>query len=456
MESRLADFKASFVRISTEDGVPVGAGVLISQENVLTCAHVVAAALRDDTIEAQTETPQVTIRLNFHFLEGQPLRTASVVHWRPRVGPDTNPSGDIAVLQLIESLPDKAQPIGLTATDELFGHEFRAHGFPRDTNSGVWAYGVVRDPLGNDWLQVEDTKEQGRRIEPGFSGGPVQDSTTGQFVGMVAASSEYIKAAKVGYVIPTEVLARAWPDLYTDRSQASPADPAPPSLDTLWNVLYARNPFFTGRSKILGDVRDALEDTSAVIYTHAISGLGGIGKTQTAVEYAYRHREKYRAVLWTVGESEATVVAGYVEIARLLSLPEASSSDSHRIVESVKRWFETNDQWLLILDSADSPWLMKAFLPLSPRGHILITSRAQNFDMLGIPQAFDLQEMPPNEALELLLKRTGRQATDPQERQAAAKLVEEVGCLPLAIEQAGAYIAAHQARFDDYLAEART
>ena len=159
MESKLAEFKASFVRISTQDGVPVGAGFLVSEGQVLTCAHVVAAALGDDAIQAHAEIPQGTVNLNFHFLRGQPLRTASVVHWQPRVGPGTNPSGDIAVLQLTEDQPDEAQSIRLTATNKLFGHKFRAHGFPRDTNSGVWAYGVVRDPLGNGWLQVEDTKE---------------------------------------------------------------------------------------------------------------------------------------------------------------------------------------------------------------------------------------------------------------------------------------------------------
>lgn len=237
-----------------------------------------------------------------------------------------------------------------------------------------------------------------------------------------------------------------------ETSHFAQADPALAPPDTIWNVPYARNPFFTGRTKILDDVREALEDTNAVTSTHAISGLGGIGKTQTAVEYAYRHRDKYKAVFWAVGENEATVVAGYAEIAEMLNLPEASNPDSHRIVASLKRWFETNDHWLLILDSADSPALLRAFIPPNPRGHVLITSRAQNFDMLGIPKAFELQEMPPDEAVEFLFKRTGRQETNAQERQAAAKLVEELGCLPLAIEQAGAYIAAHQARFDEYLA----
>ena len=94
---------------------------------------------------------------------------------------------------------------------------------------------------------------------------------------------------------------------------------------------------------------------------------------------------------------------------------------------------------------------MKAFLPSSPRGHILITSRAQNFDMLGIPRAFHLQELPSDEALEFCLKRTGRRNTSIEERQAAETLAEKLGWLPLALEQAGAYIAVHQARFDDYL-----
>src|SRR5215208_802486 len=244
MESQLADFKASYVRIGTEDGIPVGAGFLVSEGHVLTCAHVVAAALRDDTIEAQAEVPRGRVNLNFHFLRGEPHRTATVVHWQPRGGPVTNPSGDSAVLRLTENQPDEARPIRLTATNDLFGHGFRAHGFPRDTDSGVWAYGVVRDPLGNGWLQVEDTKEQGRRIEKGFSGGPVQDQATGRFVGMVAASSEYIKAAKVGYIIPTEVLVRTCSDLISLQERSS---------DVLFDVGHKQDDYFPNESQPLLD-----------------------------------------------------------------------------------------------------------------------------------------------------------------------------------------------------------
>ena len=230
-------------------------------------------------------------------------------------------------------------------------------------------------------------------------------------------------------------------------------DTAPPPPAAVWNIPYARNSFFTGRSEILDTIRGALEDTIATALTQAISGLGGIGKTQTAVEYAYRHGDNYEAVFWAVADKEVTIISAYAEIARLLNLPDAASPDQNRIVETVKRWFETHDKWLLLLDNADSPSLVRAFLSLSPRGgHILISSRAQNLDMLGIPRTLDLQEMSPHEALEFLLKRTGREDTDARERQAAAELAEKLGWLPLALEQAGAYIAAHQARFEDYLA----
>src|SRR3712207_5268374 len=98
MEPQLAEqFGRSFVRISTENRVVVGAGFLISERHVLTCAHVVAGALGNYELEAMIEKPQGTVHLDFPFL-GAAAHTASVVDggWQPRTGPSTNPSGDIA------------------------------------------------------------------------------------------------------------------------------------------------------------------------------------------------------------------------------------------------------------------------------------------------------------------------------------------------------------------------
>jgi tetratricopeptide (TPR) repeat protein len=450
MEPRVTEqFEKSFVRVSTADGTPVGAGFLVSERHLLTCAHVVAAAVGDYELGDDAERPQGTVHLDFLFFD-KSKRIARVEHWWPRTGASTNPSGDIAILKLASDLPRGAEPTPPTKADaiDLFGHEFKALGFPAGDDQGVWAYGEMRNRLGNGWLQVESAEKAGRRIEPGFSGGPVGDLETGAIVGMVVA----VTRESIGFVIPTQVLADTWPDLrVVEVGRIRLADIARPLPETICNVPYARNPFFTGRTEILDGIRGALEATSTIAVTQAISGLGGIGKTQTTVEYAYRYRDNYEAIFWVIADNEATITSAYAEIARLLNLPEAMSLDQNRIVETVRHWFETHDKWLLIMDNADTPSLVRRFLPLSPLGHILITSRAQNLDMLGIPRALDLQELSPDEALEFLLKRTGREDTDVPERQAAANLAEELGWLPLALEQAGAYIAAHQARFEDYL-----
>jgi tetratricopeptide (TPR) repeat protein len=232
------------------------------------------------------------------------------------------------------------------------------------------------------------------------------------------------------------------------------ATPDKRPLEVIENVPYARNPYFTGRENVLHDLHEALSRDSATALTqgYAISGLGGIGKTQTAVEYTYRYRSEYHFIFWTRADTEVALQAGCVEMAKLLDLPEKDATNPADTVQAVRHWLEHTGEWLLIFDNADTPEMLKVYYPRTPRGHILLTSRAQLFDTLGIARPLALETMQPDEALSFLYTRTARAQSDPAEKRAAEHLAAELGYLPLALEQAAAYITAKTARFQDYLA----
>jgi tetratricopeptide (TPR) repeat protein len=225
------------------------------------------------------------------------------------------------------------------------------------------------------------------------------------------------------------------------------------AMGTRWNIPYPRNRYFTGRKTILTQLEAVLaSDMPAALY-QAIAGLGGVGKTQTAIEYAYRHRDQYRAVLWVRAGTETSLVSGYHELAEVLSLAVKDARDSTEVVAAVRRWLSREPGYLLILDNADNPALVKDYLPPDPKGHVLLTSRAQNFDVLGIRDPIELPILTPDEALGFLLKRTRRDKgpLDPAEQAAALALAGELGYLPLALEQAAAYMVEHEEAFYVYL-----
>jgi hypothetical protein len=163
--------------------------------------------------------------------------------------------------------------------------------------------------------------------------------------------------------------------------------------------LPALNPFFTGREQVLAELQKALAGHGRA----ALSGLGGVGKTQTAVEYGHRQLENYDHIFLVSAASREGLLSGYVTIAGLLKLLEADAHDQTLAVEATKRWLTSQRGWLLILDNADDIVMAREFIPPGKNGHVLLTTRARATGAVARP--VEIQEMGTNEGSLLLLRR---------------------------------------------------
>ncbi|HEY9890118.1 MAG TPA: NB-ARC domain-containing protein, partial [Candidatus Obscuribacterales bacterium] len=213
-----------------------------------------------------------------------------------------------------------------------------------------------------------------------------------------------------------------------------------------------RNPFFTGREELLEQISQAL----AAGEPAARSGLGGVGKTQIAAEYAHRHREQYSDVLWVRAETVDEWVSGLTALAQDLGLPLSQEADQGVVVQAVKGWLSKNSGWLLVLDNADQLELVRDWLGLGHQDHILLTTRASETRPLAV--GVEVLKMPPQEGALFLLRRCGRvgkegaweEATEADQALALA-LCEQMDGLPLALDQAGAYILETPSSLKEYL-----
>lgn len=215
----------------------------------------------------------------------------------------------------------------------------------------------------------------------------------------------------------------------------------------VWNVPYRRNLYFTGREYLLQVLHERFSTSNISVLTQAqaISGLGGVGKTQIAVEYAYRHREEYHFILWVNAETRDTIIASFLELAARLALPEQQEADQDKVVAAVNRWFTEHNQWLLIFDNADDLPLAEEFLPTSDTGHLLLTTCDQAPGTLA--DSLDIETMNKDEGTLFVLWRAKLLARDaqliqahPEDRARAEQIVHTMDGLPLALDQAAAYI----------------
>ena len=233
------------------------------------------------------------------------------------------------------------------------------------------------------------------------------------------------------------------------------AAPPPPGELNPFGVPYPRNRYFAGREAVLLQLHEQLTQSGAAAMTQvqAISGLGGIGKTQTAVEYAYRYHYEhpvYKTVFWVNADTEVTLASDFAGIAEQVAVPGAQLLQQDDKIRAVRSWLNTHDAWLLIFDNADHPDWLSVWMPPNPNGKVLITSRASLFDQLGIETPIALDVLSESEAMTLLFERTGIPHTSEVEAEAKA-LNEALDGLPLALEQACAYIKRQQIGFGAYI-----
>jgi tetratricopeptide (TPR) repeat protein/transcriptional regulator with XRE-family HTH domain len=220
-----------------------------------------------------------------------------------------------------------------------------------------------------------------------------------------------------------------------------------------WFMPHPRNEFFTAREEVLAQLNAAFSSGKSGIVKQVLSGLPGVGKTQIAIEYAYRYRETYQTILWVTADTKDSMLSDFVRITSLLRLPQRRDPDKWRAVDAVKKWLNSHADWLLVLDNVDDPNVIRDFLPQEGDGHLLLTTR----DSEGIT-TLSVRKMEIEDGATLLLRRAGlhtpkEQHGDPLESNLldAKAVLEVMDGLPLALDQAGAYIAEAQCSIAEYL-----
>lgn len=235
---------------------------------------------------------------------------------------------------------------------------------------------------------------------------------------------------------------------------------------TMWKMPYLPNAYFTGREQVLKYLNErlgvrAIRDPGrlpvAISQSRAISGLGGIGKTQTAVEYAYRFKDDYDMVVLVHASEREVLVGELASLAPLLGLPTYNETNQERLAVAVKRWLETQKEqvWLLIFDNVDDFEVVRKFLPEKGDGAVLLTTRLQ---AVGTHiRKVSLNTLSLEEGMMFFQERLGegedpgRRTLSEPERRDAAELAALLGGLPLALEQAAAYIEEYRCSLAEYV-----
>ena len=227
-------------------------------------------------------------------------------------------------------------------------------------------------------------------------------------------------------------------------------------IENKFLVPYEVNPLFIGRTQFVQMLKEKLSDITPRHYNHrvALYGMGGIGKTQCALRYVYANRDVYDRIYWITAVDQTSLLSGYQSIAEAARLRYLQNTSPIEIANAVLSWLRHQKSWLLVIDNLDDIKIVDRLLPENgSQKHTIITTRNPN--ARGIPAgSLEVPLLDAEDCIDLLstLSEMVAQSDSAQQCQ-AVEIVQMMGYLPLAIEQAAAYVREVTKDFSAFLKE---
>ncbi|CAM3499229.1 FxSxx-COOH system tetratricopeptide repeat protein [Kibdelosporangium persicum] len=222
------------------------------------------------------------------------------------------------------------------------------------------------------------------------------------------------------------------PAVLATEAQPEPSSDGLERRPQVWGSVPVRNPDFVGRDDLLWILASRLDSPGVTaVLPEALQGMGGVGKSQTVVEYIYRHTDDYDVIWWIPAEQMSQITASFVELAKRLGLPASSAEVAITEVLESLRLGRPFSRWLLVFDNAGSPDSVRPFFPSGP-GHIIVTSR--DTDWAREANVVEVDLFTRRESIEML-RRVGGDISQAD----ADRVADALGDLPLAVEQAAVW-----------------
>jgi S1-C subfamily serine protease len=346
-----------------------GTGFLVEGGWIITCAHVLKDAERHSSQPSRVR-----------FCLDQPDQ----FYWAEIILDGDSNELDVAVLKPLNLPQDMLiTPLPLMTSSHSQGHTYRTFGYPVTSGGrGIHASDKIEghglDPLQRPSLQISSNK-----ITHGYSGAPLWDEDAGGVVGMVNAGFEFGLDKKLGdvvFAIPVETLQAAFSELHVLPARAaSPSPTLPGDLPHGSHLPFPRNGFFTGRAENLKKLAETLLGDPllpGVVINQALSGMGGVGKTQLAVEFAYEYGHHFKGVHWLDLRDPQAIDSQIALCGEKMGLPAWPPTLPEQVTATLGEWHKNHPR-LLILDNFED--LAEANPVLARLRHsglrLLLTSR---------------------------------------------------------------------------------